>query len=136
VVEVCNGVDDDCDGVIDDSIPPVVGSPDLSVIGSGGSSTISWTPLPNGQGGDLVRGRISTLASSGGNFTMATEICLANDLPDRSLSDGGKPPAGDAYWYLAREVNTCSGPGTYDEGVPSQVGQRDAEIAASPVACP
>jgi putative metal-binding protein len=134
--EVCNAVDDDCDGVVDDSIPPVVGSPDLSVSGSGGSATISWKPLPGGQAGDLVRGRISSLASSGGNFTVATEICLGNDQTSRSISDGGKPPVGDAYWYLSREVNSCSGPGTYDEGSSSQVGLRDAEIAASPVACP
>jgi len=134
--EVCNGVDDDCDGVVDDSIPPIVGSPELSVTGSGGSATISWTPLAGGQAGDLVRGRISSLASSGGNFTAATEICLGNDQAGRSVSDGGKPPSGDAYWYLAREVNVCSGPGTYDEGTSSQQGSRDAEIAAAPGACP
>src|SRR5206468_6307002 len=95
LTEVCNGVDDDCDGMVDDSIPPVAGSPDLSLTASGGSATISWTALPGGQAGDLVRGRVSSLASSGGNFTVATEICLGNDQASRSVPDGGKPPTGD-----------------------------------------
>jgi hypothetical protein len=97
---------------------------------------VSWTPVPNGQVGDLVRGRVSTLVSSGGNYTLSTETCLLDNDSGRTYPEAGVPSLNDAFWYLARDVNLCSGPGTYDEGSASQVGSRDAEIAASPGACP
>jgi hypothetical protein len=31
---------------------------------------------------------------------------------------------------------SCGGNGTYDSGAPRQIGSRDAELAASPTACP
>jgi hypothetical protein len=134
--EVCDGADNDCNGLVDDGIPPVSGSPSLSVSAPMGVSLVSWTPVPNGQVGDLVRGRLSTLESSGGNYTLSTETCLLDNSSGRTYSEAGVPPLNDGFWYLSRDVNLCSGPGTYDEGSASQVGSRDAEIAASPGPCP
>ena len=43
----------------------------------------------------------------------------------------GDPAEGQGYWFLVREAA-----GSYDTGEPSQVGARDAEIAASGNGCP
>jgi hypothetical protein len=47
----------------------------------------------------------------------------------------GAPSLGKAFWFLVRGAN-CAGKGTYNSGVPAQVGSRDAEIDASTAACP
>jgi hypothetical protein len=97
---------------------------------------IAWTPSTSTASTyDLVRGSLGVLRTSGGDFTQATEECLANDLAPTELSYGIDPPSGQGSWFLVRGVN-CAGNGTYDSGTASQVGLRDAEIAASPDACP
>ncbi|HKQ98726.1 MAG TPA: kelch repeat-containing protein [Candidatus Polarisedimenticolia bacterium] len=134
--EVCNNVDDNCDGTIDNGVAPVSGSPlNLQVTGAMAGS-LTWGGVPGGQAGDVVWGYIAALRANNGNYAISTNGCLANDDADRQVSDFGNPAPGDAFWYLVREVNLCSGPGTYDEGLPSQVAPRDAGIAASGVACP
>jgi len=84
---------------------------------------------------DVVRGSLGTLRSTAGDFTQATESCLANDRPETTRTDGATPALGDGFWYLVRGVS-CGGAGYYDEGHPAQQGSRDAEIAASAGACP
>lgn len=51
---------------------------------------------------------------------------LSAVMPDEKLQ---------GFWHLVR-ANFPGGPGTYDETSPKQVGLRDAEISASPAACP
>ncbi len=82
-------------------------------------------------GYDVVRGSIAALRQSGGNFALATTQCLANDATVPAVYDVALPATGDAFFYLSRAV-ACA-PGTFDDG--TQVGLRDAEIAASPGAC-
>jgi hypothetical protein len=84
-----------------------------------------------------VRGSLSTLRSSGGNFAAATLDCAGDNIAKPTIVVAGTPqPApGDGYWYLARRVN-CKGKGTFDTGSARQVGSRDGEIAAAGVACP
>lgn len=84
---------------------------------------------------DLVRGGLGTLRSTAGDFTQATELCLADDGAATTFSDGATPVAGDGFWYVVRGVS-CGGMGSYDEGVPAQHGSRDAGIDASAGACP
>jgi len=48
--------------------------------------------------------------------------------------DGAKTPK-PGLWHLVRPIN-CAGAGSFDSGAPSQSGSTDAEIAASPNACP
>jgi len=50
--------------------------------------------------------------------------------------DPAVPSASEGTWYLVRPVNACSGNGTWNESSPPQQGSRDAELAASPAACP
>jgi hypothetical protein len=84
-------------------------------------------------GYDVVRGSVSTLLPGG--FSVSTNVCLANDAARTTFVDPDLPAAGDADWYLVRAYNAC-GVGTYDEGSASQIGSRDAAIAASQGACP
>jgi hypothetical protein len=132
--EVCNLIDDNCDGTVDNApVPPGIAA--VQVAPPAGSALISWPPLFGATSYDVVKGSLVTLQSSAGNFTAATTACLANNLALTSVSDISTPAANNGFWYLVRPVN-CGGGGSYDSGAPSQVGLRDAEIAASGFACP
>ena len=50
--------------------------------------------------------------------------------PGDLLLASSAPIQGEFSWFLVRSVN-CGGSGTHDSGGVSQVGLRDAEIAAS-----
>jgi hypothetical protein len=109
------------------------GSPTLSFSLAG--DQLSWSSLPGATWYDVVRGDVGTLSSTGGDFSAATLGCLANDQATNSATYTGVPALGHAFWFLVRGAN-CAGRGTYDSGVASQVGSRDAEINASASACP
>jgi hypothetical protein len=100
---------------------------ELSQLTLGGGAT--WN--------DVVRGSLSALRSSGGDFSAATLDCAANAVTANTVIVSGTPGtvSGDGYWYLARGMN-CKGSGTFDSGSPRQVGSRDAEIIASGASCP
>jgi hypothetical protein len=136
--EVCDGVDNDCDVAVDEGIPVPTAHP--SVLGAkldtAGNASYSWSSTPDTTGYDVVRGILGTLRSTGGNFTLAVDACVANDLGATSMQDAAPPAGGSGYWYLVRPVNACSGAGTYDSTIPPQQSSRDAEIAASTSACP
>ena len=129
-VEICDGLDNDCNGVLDDAVAPI-GRVNLRVR----STAITWDPMPEAESYDVIRGSLNTLRSSGGNFTTATTACLANDWLSTTYPWGEIPPPGTGYWVLARPVN-CAGKGSYESAFPKQVGLRDPEITASPSACP
>ena len=65
----------------------------------------------------------------------ATHLCLADNLSSTSVSISGPAFPGQSLWYLVRAVN-AGGNGTYDTGLASQSGKRDAEILASGADCP
>ena len=95
-------------------------------------SHVTWSWPSGASSFDVVRGGLQALRSSGGNFTFATQICIAKRVAWQGASDAAVPSPGDGYWYLVRATN-C-GTGTYDDG--TQIDARDAEIAASPNSCP
>ena len=135
--ETCNGngIDDDCDVTVDNVAAPT-GTPALhgQALGNG-AAHLTWNATAAATGYDLVTGSLQVLQSSGGDFSAATTQCLANDLPTTSFDHPEIPAAGQGFWYLIRAVN-CGGNASYDSGSPSQVGSRDAEIAASGYGCP
>jgi LmbE family N-acetylglucosaminyl deacetylase len=128
--EVCDGADNDCNGVTDDA-PAPEGTPGLVVA----TADLSWSAVPGATGYDVVRGSLGQLLTSGGDFAAATKECLADDLAGTSISYTLPPGPGQASWFLARAVG-CGGAGSFNSGAPSQAGDRDPGVAASPLACP
>ena len=96
---------------------------------------LEWSALPGVAAYDVVRGSASGLASTGGDFAVATEGCLANDAPATPIHFTGLPPAGDALWLLVRGGGAGSAL-TYGDVAPGQVAPRDPGIAASAAPCP
>ena len=97
--------------------------------------SLSWTSVEGAMLYDVVRGDLDTLNDTAGDFSVATEACVADDVSGTLVDLTEIPPAGTGYWYLVRGQN-CDGNGTYDSGGASQVGSRDAEIAGSGNDCP
>jgi hypothetical protein len=111
------------------------GAPELTVSRGPTATVLDWTPVTTATGYDLVRGVLSALGASGGNFAVATDACLASNVSGSSATDAGIPAAGDGFWYLTRARN-CAGVSTYDDGSPTLAPGRDGEIAASGNGCP
>lgn len=133
--EVCgDGIDNDCDAVVDD---PTVPAAPLAVAMSktANASVVSWAAIPFAVGYDVQRGALNALRSGDGDYTIATSACLASGTGATSASDTLTPPDGDGSWYLVR-AQSCGGNGSYDDPSASQSGARDAEIVASAPACP
>jgi len=135
-LEVCNGngLDDDCDGAVD-NVPLPSAMATLSVAKIDGSSEWSWTALPNATGYDVTRGDLGALRVWDGDFAQATQSCVASEVGSPSVVDAETPAEGAGIWYLARGVN-CDGVGTYDDGSASLSGSRDPGIFASGLGCP
>ncbi|MFN7967536.1 MAG: hypothetical protein U0V87_17815 [Acidobacteriota bacterium] len=96
---------------------------------------VSWPAVPAATAYDVLAGNVSTLLSSGGDFSVSTTVCLADNQGATYFIDSSASPSGSGQWYLARAIN-CAGNSTYDTLGGSQVGLRDAEIAVSAGACP
>jgi hypothetical protein len=132
--ETCNdGIDDDCDGTVDDPVP--TGTPTLALSRlAGGVGRLTWTSVPTATGYDVARGSMQVLRSSNGDFTAATNACLGNNLAATTIDDAQALAPGQGFWYVLRA--TSCGSGSYNSGSARQVGSRDAEIAASGQGCP
>jgi hypothetical protein len=131
--EICDGLDNNCNGPADDGFAAPAGVPSLTASKAGGI-TLSWPAVVGADRYDTVRGRLPNLRSSAGDYTASIDSCIGNDTAT-SASDPAVPSAGNGLFYLVRAVN-CTAPGSYDGASHRQVGTRDAEIAASPLDCP
>jgi hypothetical protein len=109
---------------------PPSGVPVLSLEETGTTLSLSWTATMGATGADVVRGSLSTLRSTLGDYSAATTQCTSNNNTSASLTLSDTPPPGEGFWFLVRGAN-CGGNGSYDSGGAGQVGSRDAEIAAS-----
>jgi glucose/arabinose dehydrogenase len=131
-VEICgDGRDNDCDGVVDNGAIP---GPMLSFHVD--HDKMFWTALPGAQTYDVVRGSLNGLRNSHGDFAAYTQECLDNNDPGTALIYPSNPPAsGSVQWYMVR-ANNCAGAGTWNDGSPTQVADRDPGINASSHTCP
>jgi hypothetical protein len=122
-VEVCNGIDDDCDGVLDNAVRPGGGVVVTMLDGS-----VTWNPIAGAETYDVVRGSGSALRTSG-SFGDSLLGCLGNDVVGTSVPFDANPPSGEWWWFLVRASN-CAGAGTYGSG------PRDSGIGSNATACP
>jgi hypothetical protein len=130
-VETCDGLDNDCDGVVDNAaVPTLTGG--LQVTGG----DLSWDPVGGASEYDVIHGDLLSLRSTAGDFAAATAGCLAEDLPAASLLSSEFPgTVGTGIWYLVRARN-CGGDATWDSGGASQDPGREGAIGAAPLSCP
>ena len=101
---------------------------------------ITWpTGDLDAYGRDVVRGGLSTLSSSRGDFVVSTELCLIDDAQTVSVDDPQVPAPGDGFWYAVREDQhegcPAWGAQSYDEPRSAQAGSRDLEILNSTHDC-
>jgi hypothetical protein len=113
---------------------PPPGMPALQSDAAPSGTQLSWTAPAAAAWYEVVSGDLATLRNTGGNFTAATQACVAENLTTTSTTAPGSPALGQGIWFLVRPAN-CKGDGTYDEGG-SQIGARDAEIDGSAASCP
>src|SRR5262245_31249969 len=106
----------------------------VTYLGFRHAQVIEWTPVSAAQTYDVVLGDLGQLRSSGGDFTASTQGCLVSGTTGTSVAFNATPSIGQGFWILVRGSNS-SGAGTYDSDDPHQVGSRDSEIDASPLAC-
>jgi N-acetylneuraminic acid mutarotase len=117
-VELCDDLDNDCNGLVDDDpLPP--GEVDGLVFLD--PDTLAWTALPEAVSYNLYRG---TFAGTGWVFD---HLCLEARIPATSTSDNGIP--GYGYYYLLTAVDACDGEGSPGNG--SSGPQRPM-----PISCP
>jgi CotH kinase protein/Lamin Tail Domain len=99
-------------------------------------TTLVWGSVSGAQAYDIVRGSLSMLRLTGGDFTSSVTGCQVNNAGTTQWSVAEVPAVGEGVFYLVRAVNASCGLGTYDTSSPSQVGTRDGEIAAGEDSCP
>jgi hypothetical protein len=92
---------------------------------------LAWDPDPPATGFDVVRGNLGALRATGGDYRLATEECLANDLAAESLAYPISPGPGQAWWFLIRTEG-----GSYDAWDAAPAAPRDAGIDADAASCP
>lgn len=105
----------------------------LEVTKQSSSTKVSWSVLPAADDYDVVRGVLSLLRNSGGDFTAATTGCAANDVTATSIVDPAAAAPADGLWWLVRALNPL-GRGSYDDL--DATAARDVEIQGSGVSCP
>lgn len=132
--ELCDGIDNDCDSSIDNGAPAPGEVTGLIFLADG--ETLEWDEEPGAESYDLIRGDLTVLLSSSGNFADAVEVCLAAAQPAASFDDPETPAADVGWFYMVRARGCGDQAGTYDTGSASQSAPRDGSIATSPAACP
>jgi hypothetical protein len=132
-LEICNGIDDDCNGGVDDAVmaTPIVG---LVLTQDDGDTRLAWPVTSGATGYDVVQGDLGALRFSG-SFSNSTDTCLADNAPESTLLDLSIPADDQGFWYLVRPVN-CGGSGSFDGAGSDQAGPRDPGINAAPQSCP
>jgi len=99
------------------------------------ASSIWWSASPSADAHDVVRGSVTALRESGGDLGRAVQICVADDATAASVLLAEDPPAGEAWFFLLRDVEDGIA-GSYDSGSPAETIFPDDAIDGSSAACP
>ena len=78
-------------------------------------STVRWTAHQRGGSYDVVRGSLSALRSSGGNYSTSSPVCVENDGIDLTASVPLTPTASQAIYVLVRAVECNGTVGTWND---------------------
>src|SRR6185503_6694107 len=62
-IEVCDGLDNDCNGTADDGIVPPPSVASVTMAKSGSAASISWSAVPGAVTYDVVEGSLALLAA-------------------------------------------------------------------------
>lgn len=95
--------------------------------------TPAWDPLASATAYDVVRGSLALL---GAGFATAVDTCRDDNRQGTLSFDPEAPDPGNAWFYLVRGVTNACAFGSYGTVSGGESAPRDAEIAASPSACP
>jgi hypothetical protein len=131
----CNGVDDDCDGLVDEDVSAPTSPPFISFTLADGIPIITWSPVVGASGYDVVSGDATELHASRGEFTSATSACLADELSITSVVAAETIAPDEIIWYLVRPTG-CGAQGSYNVDGTAQASNRDLSIAGAAAACP
>ena len=120
-VNDANYADLDLDGMRDElDCAPVDGTAfviprEVSSVRFRSGTLLDWNSSAVGSGSgaryDVMQGILPHLAAGTGSG----EVCLADDAPDPTLTDGMTPALGTGFYYVVRASNAC-GTGTYGSG--------------------
>src|SRR6185503_12120438 len=99
-IEICDGLDEDCNQIADDGIGAPTDRPTLTEGKDGATALLSWNASAGATGYDVVKGNLGMLRSSAGNFTTSTTACLENDVVGLTSQDSRAPAPGAGLWYL------------------------------------
>jgi hypothetical protein len=126
--ETCNGLDDDCDTLVDEGIPIPTASPNISVNkGSGAIAILSWPAVPGATAYDIVTGDLTQLRTAHTFQFLSSGACVGDDETGPTFSANVPVNPGSGIWWVMRPLN-CDGDGSYGSGAAKERPGRDAEI--------
>ena len=98
-------------------------------------ATFEWDAEPAATSYDLVKGDLTLLRSSGGDFRVSQLICVEDDGPDLQATDPSEPLPGQGFYYLTRATNCASETGSFDTTAPGLAESRDLELQGLGAQC-
>jgi hypothetical protein len=102
----------------------------------GDAETLTWTSLSWTDTYDVVRGDLSTLRDTGGDYLASVTTCVEDNVEGTSAIDPESPEPGGAFFYVVRGVIGVTENGTFDTLGAGQITSRDSGIEFSPDSCP
>lgn len=94
-------------------------------------SRLSWAALPDASWYRVLQGDVALLSSGG--LTVAD--CLSEYLDATSIFEPSVPAMGEMLWFAVRG-ESCAGPGSFNSGGATQVGDRDTGVEGASANCP